>query len=89
MTTSRETKGLDFPELRAIVDAVHAMPIADRLTLMKALLPSITSQLLPVGFEAFLCELRLTGERWYEAEAHPGHERLTREIPGERTLEDR
>ena len=89
MTTSEETEGLNFPELRAMVDAVHAMPIADRITLMKALIPSLTQQLLPTEFEAFLCELRLKGERWYEAEAHPGHGRLTREIPGERTLEGR
>lgn len=89
MTTSKETEDLDFPLLRAILDVVRDMPIADRLTLMKALVPSITQHLLPPEFEAFLCELRLKGERWYEAEAHPGQGRLTREIPGERTLEGR
>ena len=89
MTTSRETEGLDFPELRAIVDAVHAMTLADRATLIKALIPSITQEILPAQFEAFVCELRLKGERWYEANAHPGHGRATREIPGERTLEGR
>jgi hypothetical protein len=68
MTTSEETDGLDLPELRVIVDAVRAMPFADRATLMKALIPSITQELQPNEFEAIVCELRLKGERWYEAD---------------------
>ena len=89
MTTSEETEGLDLPELRVIVDAVRAMPFADRATLMKALIPSITQELQPNEFEAFVCELRLKGERWYEADTHPGQGRATRTVPGERTLEGR
>lgn len=89
MTTSEETNSLDYSLLRRVVDAVHAMPLADRTTLLKALIPSITSELQPVEFEAFVEELRLKGERWYEAEANPGHGRVCREIPGERTLEGR
>lgn len=89
MTTSEETSGLHYSLLRTVVDAVHAMPPADRTTLLKALIPSITSELSPVEFEVFLEELRLKGERWYEAEANPGHGRACREIPGERTIEGR
>ena len=89
MTTSKETDDLDFPALRAILDTVREMPVPDRLTLMKALVPSITQHVSPIEFEAFLCELRLKGERWYEAVEHPGYGRLTQEIPGERTLEGR
>ena len=89
MTTSKETEDLDFPELRAIVDAVQALPLVDRITVLKALIPSVTRELRPEEFEAFVCELRLKGERWYEADTHPGDGRATRQIPGERTLEDR
>jgi len=89
MTTSRQTEALDFPHLRAIVDAVQALPLADRLTVLKALIPSIVCDVRPDEFEAVLCELRLKGERWYEAAANPGEGRATRETPGERTLEGR
>lgn len=89
MTTSRETEDLDFPQLRALVDAANALPLADRMTLLKALVPGVTADLSHVEFAAFVDELLLKGQRWYEAEASPGLGRAWRVVPGERTLEGR
>ncbi|MGI8547892.1 MAG: hypothetical protein ACR2M1_11240 [Gemmatimonadaceae bacterium] len=89
MTTSRQTENLDFADIRAIVEAVHALPLNDRTTLLKGLIPSIAGAMSPGDFGAFMLELRLKGERWYEAASHPGEGQQTREIPGERSIEGR
>lgn len=89
MTTSKETQGLDFGDIRKLIDAAHALSLDDRTTLLKGLIPCITSELSPQDFEAFMLELRLIGERWYDAAEHPGQGRDTRDVPGERSLEGR
>lgn len=89
MTTSRQTENLDFADIRSLIAAAHTLPLDDRTTLMKGLVPSIAGAMSPADFEAFMLELRLKGERWYEAESHPGEGSATREIPGERSIEGR
>ena len=89
MTTSRETEGLDHPTLRRLVDEADALPLAERLTLLKGLVPSIARQMSPIEFESFIHELRLKGERFYDATLHPGKGRADRHVIGERDLEGR
>lgn len=89
MTTSKETDHLNYPALRALIAAAATMPLDDRTTLLKGLIPSIAQELDPPDFEAFLLELRLKGERMYEAMSHPGEGRATRQVMGERELEGR
>lgn len=89
MTTSRETEHLGFLHIRALIDAAHALSLDDRTTLLKGLIPSVAREMSPADFETFALELRLKGERWYEAVGHPGEGERTREIPGERSLEGR
>lgn len=89
MTTSPETDGLNHAALRALVDAASAMTVADRVTLLKALVPSVACEVTPRDFEGLIVELRLKGERYYEAVSHPGQGRKSRHVMGERELEDR
>lgn len=89
MTTSKATEKLDFADIRALIDAAHALPLDDRTTLLKGLIPSVARDLTPENFEAFMLELRLKGERWYEASAHPGEGSASRVVPGERSVERR
>jgi hypothetical protein len=89
MTTSRETEGLDHPTLRRLVDEADALPLAERLTLLKGLVPSIARQMSPIEFESFIQELRLKGERFYDATLHPGKGRADRHVIGERDFEGR
>ena len=89
MTTSPETADLDHPALRRLVDEANAMRLADRVTLLKALIPQTAKQLTPVAFEELIIELRLKGERLYDALSHPGHGRRDRHVMGERDFEGR
>ena len=89
MTTSRETKDLDFPTLRSLVDAANAMPREARITLLKALLPGIAKEMPLRDFEGLIAELRLKGERFYDATYHPGEGRKSRHVMGERDVEGR
>ena len=89
MTTSRETDGLDHPTLRRLGDEANALCLDDRLTLLKGLVPGVARELAPIAFEGFVVELRLKGERYYEAAHHPGEGRALRHVLGERDLEGR
>ncbi len=89
MTTSRETEGLDFPNLRRMVEEAHRFSIEDRTTLLKGLIPFVASEMQPTEFAALIDELRLKGERYYEAKAQPGEGRDARQVPGERDIESR
>jgi hypothetical protein len=89
MTTSRETASLDHPAIRELVNDANAMTLADRLTLFKALIPGIASETKPKEFEKLIVELRLKGERFYEATSHPNEGRATRHVMGERDVEGR
>jgi hypothetical protein len=43
----------------------------------------------PRDFEGLIVELRLKGERIYDAMSHPGQGRGARSVPGEREVEGR
>lgn len=89
MTTSPETDRLDHPALRHLVDDADALPLADRVTLLKGLIPLVARQMTPLEFEGLIIELRLKGERYYDALLHPGQGRAHRHVTGERDLEGR
>jgi hypothetical protein len=89
MTTSRETEDLHHDTLRQLVDQADALPIADRMTLLKGLIPGVVREMAPQDFAAFAAELRLKGERFYDAQQHPGEGKADRTVIGERSLEGR
>jgi hypothetical protein len=89
MTTSPETDWMDHPHLRKLVLEINALPVAERLTLMKGLVPGLAREMSDQELERFVNIVRLKGERFHEAQSHPGEGRLSRERPGERELEGR
>jgi hypothetical protein len=89
VTTSRETAGLDHVTLRRIVAMAKALPLANRVTLLKGLVPSVAGDMAPREFEGLIAELRLKGARLYDALAHPGVGRAARHVMGERDVEGR
>ncbi len=89
MTTSRETEDLNHPVLRRLVDEANSLPLADRITLLKGLIPGVTREMTPRDFEGLVVELRLKGERFYDATTHPGQGRKARHVMGERDVEGR
>lgn len=89
MTTSERTAGLHHPILRRLVDEANTLPLADRLTLLKGLIPGVVAELTPREFGRMIAELQLKGGRMYEALEHPGLGRATRLVPGERDIEGR
>jgi hypothetical protein len=89
MTTSRQTEDLNHPALRELVNGANALPLGDRITLLKALIPELARELSPREFEAVMVDLRLKGERFYDALTHPGQGRDARHVMGERDVERR
>jgi hypothetical protein len=89
MTTSRETNGLDHPALRELVNAANALTLAERLTLLKGLIPGVAREMSPADYNALVSELKLKGERFYDATLHPGQGRAERTVMGERDIEGR
>lgn len=89
MTTSRETDWMNHPTLRRLVDEANTLKLDERLTLLKGIVPSIAAEMTPKDFEAFATELRMKGERFYDATQHPGKGKATRHVMGERDLEGR
>lgn len=89
MTTSKETDWMDHPHLRKLVNEVNAMPVEERVTLVKGLVPGLAREMSDQEFERFVNMIRLKGERFIEAQTHPGEGRQSRERPGERELEGR
>jgi len=89
MTTSPETESLDHPALRELVNDANSMTLAERLTLLKGLIPGVAIEMNPADFERLIVELRLKGERFYEASSHPNEGRATRQVMGERDVEGR
>ena len=87
MTTSRETEQLDHPAIRELVNHANAMTLPERLTLIKGLVPRVASEMSPQDYEKLILELRLKGERFYEATSHPNEGRATRQVKGERDVE--
>ena len=89
MTTSRQTDWMNHPVIRKLVDDANRLTLAERITLVKGLIPSIADQLSAREFEGFVEDIRLKGERFHEAKTHPGQGRSMRQTPGERDLEQR
>jgi hypothetical protein len=89
MTTSEETEDLNHPVLRDLVNRANELPLADRVALLKALMPLVADQMTPRDFAGLAAELRLKGERFYDARAHPGQGRKSRHVMGERDIEER
>ena len=89
MTTSRQTDWMNHPVIRKLVDDANQLTLAERITLIKGLIPGIANELSAQEFEGLVADIRLKGERFYEAKSHPGQGRSTRQTPGERELERR
>ena len=89
MTTSKETGGMNHPVIRKLVDQANALTLAERVTLLKGLIPHVARELTAHEFDGLINELRLKGERYREAKEHPGEGRAQRQTPGERELEGR
>jgi hypothetical protein len=89
MTTSPKTETLNHGGLRDLVNQANSMTLADRLTLLKGLIPGLATEMPIEEFERLIVELRLKGERFYEATAHPKEGRATRHVMGERDVEGR
>ena len=89
MTTSRETDWMNHPVLRDLIDRAATLALEERVTLVKGLIPGIVDALTEEEYEQFVTFIRLKGERYLEAKAHPGEGRAERHIPGERDLEGR
>ena len=89
MTTSKETDWMNHPVLRKLVHEINALTIAERVTLVKGLVPGIAEELDDDEYERFVETVRLKGERFHEAQAHPGEGRAARTVPGERDVEKR
>ena len=89
MTTSKETEWMNHPRLRKLVTAVNELTLAERLTLVKGLVPAIADELSDTEYEKFVDSIRLKGERFHEAQSHPGEGRAERKIPGERDVKGR
>jgi len=89
MTTSEETAWMNHPAIRSLVDQANTLALAERITLVKGLIPAIANGLSPEEYERFVTFVRLKGERYLEAKSHPGTGRADRHTPGERELEGR
>ena len=89
MTTSPETDWMNHPAIRELVDQASALSLEERITLVKGLVPAIADALTEDEYEQFVTFIRLKGERYQEAKAHPGEGRADRHTPGERDLEGR
>ena len=89
MTTSKETDWMNHPVLRKLVIEINALTLAERVTLVKGLVPGIAEELSDREYERFVESVRLKGERFHEAQSHPGEGRSARMTPGERDLEKR
>jgi len=77
MTTSPETAWMNHPAIRALVDQANALALEERITLVKGLVPGLADALSEEEYEQFVTYIRLKGERYNEAKAHPGEGRRT------------
>jgi hypothetical protein len=89
MTTSERTDWMNHPVLRSLVDQANTLALEERITLVKGLIPAIANALSEEEYEQFVTFVRLKGERYHEAKAHPGTGRAKRHTPGDRDLEGR
>jgi hypothetical protein len=80
---------MNHPVIRELVDQANRLALEERITLVKGLVPAIADALTEDEYEQFVTFIRLKGERYHEAKAHPGEGRAERHVPGERELEGR
>ena len=59
MTTSSRTDWMNHPELRRLVDDANRLTLAERITLVKGLIPGIADEQTSEQFAAFVEEMRL------------------------------
>ena len=69
---------LDHESIRNLVLAALALPVGERLVLMKGLVPGLVDDLGLDAFDAFLSEIRVKAQRYDEALSHPGEGAATR-----------
>ncbi len=89
MTTSPQTDWMNHPVIRKLVDQANQLTLAERITLVKGLVPGIATQLSEREYQGFVADIQIKGERFHEAVSHPGEGRSQRQVPGERELEQR
>lgn len=89
MTTSSYTDWMNHPVIRKLVDEANHLTLAERITLVKGLIPGIAAKLSEREYQGFVADIQMKGERFQEAVAHPGEGRSQRQVPGERELEGR
>jgi hypothetical protein len=75
---------LDHESIRGRVHDMLALPVGERLVVMKGLVPELVDDLGLAAFEAFLDEMRVKGRRYEEARAHPGEGGAARVTASER-----
>ena len=80
---------MNHPVLRKLVHEINALTIAERITLVKGLVPGIADELPDKEYERFVEAIRRKGERFHEAQSQPGEGKAARMTPGERDLERR
>ena len=74
---------LDNTAIRDLVCAARALPVGERLVLLKGLIPGLVEDMGETSVESFLDELRTKTRRYAEAVSHPGEGSATRRTPGE------
>ena len=89
MTTSPQTDWMNHPVIRKLVEQANQLTLAERITLVKGLIPGIAAKLSEREYQGFVSEIQMKGERFHEAKNHPGEGRSQRQVPGERELEGR
>jgi hypothetical protein len=89
MTTSPQTDWMNHPVIRKLVEQANQLTLAERITLVKGLIPGIAAKLSEREYQGFVSEIQMKGERFHEAKSHPGEGRSQRQVPGERELEGR
>ncbi len=74
---------LDHATIRDVVHRALALPVGERLILLKGLIPTLVDELGEVAVEQFLDDLATKAHRYREALTHPGQGGATRETRGE------
>ena len=74
---------LDHAAIRELLHQAVALPVGERLILLKGLIPSLVDDLGEIAVEQFLSELGTKAHRYREAMTHPGVGGAGRETRGE------
>jgi hypothetical protein len=74
---------LDSAAIRDLVHGALALPVGERLVLIKGLIPGLIDDIGDAAFEAFLDEVRVKARRYVEAVAHPGEGGASRHTASE------